>query len=744
MTLKNNLEHIALHKKQVSLFGLLVFLLVSCGSSEKTEYTEIKDGKIVEASFVGSETCKSCHQETFNKWQGSHHDLAMDVANDSTVLGNFDNSRITHQDITSTFFKKDDGYYVNTQGLDGSFSDYKIEYVFGVTPLQQYLIKFENGEYQCLSTAWDSVKNEWFTLNDQVDINHGDRLHWTGSAMSWNTMCADCHSTNLQKNYSSKTDSYKTTFSEIDVSCEACHGPSSSHVSFYENPTDEYHPPSIYMNSEMTSTELVDKCARCHSRRSQLTKYFDYKGKFEDHYAQSMLIDPIYELDGQIRDEDYVYGSFIQSKMYHNGVSCKDCHDVHTLKLKKEGNDLCMQCHTPNYNEPSHHFHGVGSNGAQCINCHMPGKTYMGNDFRRDHSFRVPRPDQTVAYGVPNSCTGCHDDKTAQWAADVVIEKFGTERADHFSDYLLKGAHGDLSAYEYLMANDNYPDIARATAVNRYASYPLNTQQIQKLVGYLNDSSSTVRNEVVRGMEVLNNSEMSPNIAAMLQDSVRLVRISTAQYFNMMGIDISANPNFKKANKEFLESMNINADFSTGQHQIGLYYQAKGKEIEAIKSYERAVKIDRFNNRSRMNLALLYYQQDKVKESEALYLKVVEQEPEFGYSYYMLGLLYNETGNIQKSMEYMEQSLGKQPVNPNAFYNYALMLQQENKYNKSLEIVRDGLDLMPNNERLLYVKLIAEMNTNNANAIKTCELLLRIAPNNQNYQQIYNRLRGTN
>ena len=498
------------------------------------------------------------------------------------------------------------------------------------------------------------------------------------------------------------------------------------------------------MNSEMTSTELVDKCARCHSRRSQLTKYFDYKGKFEDHYAQSMLIDPIYELDGQIRDEDYVYGSFIQSKMYHNGVSCRDCHDVHTLKLKKQGNDLCMQCHTPNYNEPSHHFHGVGSNGAQCINCHMPGKTYMGNDFRRDHSFRVPRPDQTVAYGVPNSCTGCHDDKSAQWAADVIVEKFGTERADHFSDYLLKGAHGDLSAYEYLMANGNYPDIARATAVNRYASYPLNTQQIQNLIGYLNDSSSTVRNEVVRGMEVLNNSEMSPNIAAMLQDSVRLVRISTAQYFNMMGIDISANPNFKKANKEFLESMNINADFSTGQHQIGLYYQAKGKEIEAIKSYERAIKIDRFNNRSRMNLALLYYQQGKVKESETLYLKVVEQEPEFGYSYYMLGLLYNETGNIQKSMEYMERSLGKQPINPNAFYNYALMLQQENKYNKSLEIVGDGLNLMPNNERLLYVKLIAEMNTNNANAIKTCELLLRIAPNNQNYQQIYTRLRGTN
>jgi hypothetical protein len=297
------------------------------------------------------------------------------------------------------------------------------------------------------------------------------------------------------------------------------------------------------MDTKMDSKEVVDKCARCHSRRAQLTEYFDYSGSFMDHYSPSLLIDPLYELDGQIRDEDYVYGSFVQSKMYHNGVSCKDCHNVHSLKLKKQGNNLCLTCHEPAYNEPSHNFHLVGSEGAQCINCHMPGKIYMGNDFRRDHSFRIPRPDQTVSHGVPNACNGCHENKSPQWAKDVIVSKFGEERADHFSDQLLKGYHGDITAFERLMADGNYPEIARATALSLYANQSLDPSQLNNLVRYLNDSSAIVRNETILSLERMRNQQVANNIIPLLTDSMRMVRISAAQYFNMLGIDVSADPN---------------------------------------------------------------------------------------------------------------------------------------------------------------------------------------------------------
>ncbi len=726
--------------KQVTCFGLLVFLFNSCTSKEKETYTELKNGAEVTATFVGSETCKSCHQDQFKDWKGSHHDLAMQIADSISVLGDFKNNTFTNKSIKSTFFKKGNDFYVNTESMDGTYADFKIEYTFGVTPLQQYLIKFPNGEYQCLTTAWDSVKNEWFSLNTTIDINHGDRLHWTGSAMSWNTMCADCHSTNLQKNYDSKTDTYTTFFSEINVSCEACHGPLSTHVSFYENPQENIKPPSMYMDSNMSSEEVVQKCARCHSRRSQLTNYFDYEGNYLDHYSPSLLVDPLYELDGQINDEVYVYGSFVQSKMYHNDVSCKDCHNVHSLKLKKQGNDLCMQCHTPNYNEPSHHFHPINSEGAQCVNCHMPGKLYMGVDFRRDHSFRVPRPDQTVAYGVPNSCNGCHTDKSPEWASEAIISKFGEERADHFSDHLLKGYHGDITAFEILMSNSKYPDIARATALNQYANQQLSQLQVQKLVRYLNDSSAIVRNEAIRSFQRIQNTNVAANIQPLLNDSLRVVRISAAEYFNMLGIDMTTNNDFKTANKEFLDVLNVNSDFAAGQHHLGVYYQAKENVSSAIRSYKRAIEIDGYYNRSRMNLALLYYQQGKINKSEQLYLKVIEQEPDFGYSYYMLGLLYNEIEQPTKALAYMSKAVGKEPANLNAFYNYALLLQQKGNYNESLKITKKGNSIFYNDERLLYVQLIAELNTKNSNAINTCSQLLKIAPNNQNYQQIFANL----
>jgi len=725
---------------------ILMFLLCSCNSKTKKEYTSIvKDKTISTSKFIGSQSCKECHSKEFSDWEGSHHDQAMKIADSTTILANFNNTSFTYKNVTSKFFKKEKNFYVNTQGDDGKYHDYKIIYTFGVFPLQQYIVKFPKGKYQCLTTAWDVKKKKWFNLSPDIDINHKDWLHWSRGGMNWNNMCSDCHSTNVHENYNDKTETYKTTFSEINVSCESCHGPSSTHVDYYKNPSDKLNAPKLYMNTTMTSTELVDKCARCHSRRSQQTAFFDYKGSYLDHYSPSLLTQGTYELDGQIKDEDYVYGSFTQSKMYHNGVSCKDCHDVHSLKLKKIGNALCLQCHKPKYDTPSHHFHKMNTESSQCINCHMTGKYYMGNDFRRDHSFRVPRPDQTVKYNTPNACNGCHTDKTAKWASDFINSKYGDERADHFSDHLLKGYFDDVSGFHDVFSNGNYPDIARATAVKQFASQPLSVEQINDLMLYLQDSSALVRNEVIIGLERINIPKIAENIKPLLNDSLRLVRISAARYFNMTNQDVLNNKNFKKANKEFLEQLKVNADFASGQHQLGIYYQAHDSIEKAINSYKKAITIDSYFNQSRMNLALLYYQQGKTLESENLYLKVIEQEPNLSHPYYMLGLLYNEIGKLEKSLKYLKKATEKQPANQNAFYNYALKLQENKRYQKSIDILKKGLVLFPNNERLLYAKLLAEININDSkSAYKTYQKLLEINPNNTNYQSIFKKLQQNN
>ena len=735
-------------KRFHSLFTILkllngfvfTLLLLSC-NSDKNKYTDYKAINNVDAKFVGSVSCKTCHQEEFNDWQNSHHDQAMKIADSTTILADFNNNSFKNHNVTSTFYKKNDGYYVKIEGDNGEFQDYKIVYTFGVTPLQQYIIAFPNGAFQCLQTAWDTEKNVWFDLQKDLELKSDEWIHWSGGAMRWNTACADCHSTDVRKNYNEETNTYNTTFSEINVSCESCHGPSSEHNKYYQDSIEGIPPPKLYMTKDMASTEVVDKCARCHSRRTQLTKYFDYEGHFLDHYDPALLNYPTYELDGQIKDEDYVYGSFIQSKMYHNNVSCKNCHNPHSLKLIQTGNALCMTCHLPKYNTQEHHYHKPDTDGSQCINCHMTGKYYMGNDFRRDHSFRIPRPDQTLKYGTPNACNECHKDKDAKWASDFIIEKYGKERLDHFSDYLLAGSQGDNEAYKTLFSQKKYPEIARATALNQYSNEVLSDAQLNDLLRFLKDSSAMVRNEAIKSFEKASNPNYSKFIEPLLKDSIRLVRISAARYFNSVNSLVTESEPFKAAQKEYLEALDMVSDFAGGQHQIALYYQAKGNIEKAMEAYKKSIKIDNYYNQSRMNLALLYYQMGNLEETEKLYLKVIEQEPDFGYAYYMLGLAYNEMGKTEEAKKYLLEASVKDPNNINAIYNYSILLQKENDFSGSVKFLNKALQRFPDSERLLYAKLSALLNTRQFNdAYDVCSKLIKIAPQNQEYRQVMDML----
>ncbi|MFB9056442.1 tetratricopeptide repeat protein [Mariniflexile ostreae] len=726
--------------KKSTYFIFLVFLTFACKEDKYQAKKETAYNK-VHATFVGKEACIDCHKTEYDSWKGSHHDLAMALADSTSILADFNNSTFEHMGVKSTFFKKDGDFYVNTADKNGDYQDYKIIYTFGIAPLQQYIVKFPDGAYQCLITAWDTEKNKWFHLQPHLDLAHDEWINWTGGAMRWNTACADCHSTNLVKNYDSKTSTFNTTYSEINVSCEACHGPASEHVSFYKNPDDHAEAPKLYMGNNESSKDLVQKCARCHSRRAQLTEKFDYTGHFLDHYNPSLYTYPTYELDGQIKDEDYVYGSFVQSKMYQHGVACYDCHDVHSLKLKKTGNNLCMSCHEPKYDTPSHHFHENNTQGAQCINCHMTGKFYMGNDFRHDHSFRVPRPDQTVKYGTPNACNGCHTDKSATWASDFVNENYGTTRLDHFSNYLLAGYEGDQGAWKTLISEDHYPELARATAMSLYTENPLSPDEVNDLRRFLKDSSILVRSETIRSFEKINDPSRYNDIEPLLQDPNRMVRIAAVKYFNSIKADMSHSNAFKKAEKEYLTELDMGADFGSGQHAIAVYHEIKGETDLAIKAYRKAFEMDNLFNLSRMNLALLLYKQGEMEEAKELYLKVIEQEPDYGNSYYMLGLLYNELGDSKNALKYLGEASNKKPENIRAYYNYALKLQAEGMYKKSVEVLNKALTIFHDNENLLYVKLLGEINLkDDHSAYNTGRKLLEIAPNNANYQQIFQSL----
>ncbi len=711
------------------------FLIVYCNVNGKEEgQLRMVDHK---DKFIGSTECRTCHEDEYADWMNSHHDLAMQIADSSTILGNFENQIFTHQNQDYRFTTKNGKYYFSSDQDQTQVQEYEIKYTFGVFPLQQYIVEFPKGHYQCLDIAWDSEKNKWFHLQPDMDIATDEWIHWTGGGMRWNTACADCHSTNLHKNFDAISGAFNTTFSEINVGCEACHGPGEEHAKYYaENQNVENNiPPKLYLDTNATSTELVQKCARCHSRRSQLTPYFDYQGHFFDHYEPSLLTEGLYEPDGQIRDEVYVYGSFVQSKMYHLGISCRDCHDVHSQKLKKTGNELCLSCHVQKYDSKEHHFHIPNSDAGQCVNCHMTGEYYMGNDFRRDHSFRVPRPDQTVKYGTPNACNECHTDKSAEWAENAIVKFYGTERAEHFSDYLIPGALGDRNALYQLLAGTRFPEIARATGLN-YLGRNLLPDEVNSIRMFLFDSSALVRTQAIRALQNVGDQTYTKLIEPLLSDSFRMVRIAAAEYSQLKSPQ-DFDPKSSIAGKEYLTSLEFNTDFASGQHRLAGYFESKGQIDDAIRAYRRALEIDNYFNMSRLNLALLLYRQGQVVEAEELYLIVTRQEPEFAYAFYMLGLLYNEQNKIPEALNYLNLARQKDPANFRAWYNYILLLQKDNQLSESLNVISQTPMEWQNSEQLLYVKLLGQYKSGlNKEALVICKKLIEMNPGNQDYQQL--------
>jgi len=465
----------------IALTTIVVTVPLSLMRSGAAGPQEIADA---EAAFVGSAACRDCHATQLDRWRGSDHDRAMDVASDETVLGDFDDATFTHHGVTSRFYRRDGKFFVLTEGPGGEMTEFEVTHVFGHDPLQQYLVPFPGGRMQTLNLTWDVERGRWYSQYPELDIPPDDWLHWSRGGQNWNGMCAECHSTNLRKGYDPETDSYETTWSGIDVSCEACHGAGSRHVAWARvAPMARPDIPEMGLavrTSRISPRQMVELCAPCHSRRAELGDYDHTGAELLDHMLPSLISDGLYHADGQLLDEVYVYGSFLQSKMYAREVSCPDCHDSHSLQLHRQGNELCLHCHQREvYDTADHHFHkkiheGVESDGAKCVKCHMVEQPYMVIDWRADHSFRVPRPDLSAELGTPNACTqsGCHDDKPLQWSIDAYTGWYGKARKPHFGIAFAAAREGDPAVRPELAriaASDLNAPIVRATALELLA-----------------------------------------------------------------------------------------------------------------------------------------------------------------------------------------------------------------------------------------------------------------------------------
>jgi Tfp pilus assembly protein PilF len=716
-----------------------------------------------EAQFVGAQACIECHKLEYDLWNGSHHDLAMDHATEGTVLGDFNDAVFEHQGRTHKFYKRDGRFFVYTDGPDGKMAEFEVLYTFGWTPLQQYLVPFPDGKLQTLALTWHTIHGEWYHMADAVYpdevIDHNNWLHWTRMGQNWNGMCADCHSTNLHKGYDFEMNTFNTTWSEIDVSCEACHGPSSFHLDWAQLP-DMARPMNtnyglVVQTSNINHIQYVDQCARCHTRRMALKDYDHEWHDLLDHMVPELVREPMYFADGQILEEDYVYGSFVQSKMYMNEVQCNDCHNAHSLKLIKTGNDLCLQCHLAEaYDTYNHHFHRyrgepgqalafaddttvyeVGE-GALCINCHMPGRYYMGVDFRRDHSFRVPRPDLSDELNTPNACIQCHRSETNQWAAAYLRQWYGISIKPHYGTALAAGHLADPEAFDQLVtivSDQLYPPIIRATALSVLGEF-YTDRSMEVLRRSLQDPESMIRHSAARNIPV-QSQETINDLLPLLNDHVRAVRMEAAVRLSFVPEEMVPRKHLRalsEALDEYRAAMEYTGDFAASRHNLGNWYYNQGDFDEAEKNFLAAIEIDDQFYPAQSNLAILYNRQGKNDKAEMLLRNVLKANPDNGEMHYSLGLLLAEQQKYAEATNELMRSAELIPDRPRIWYNLGLLHTQLGNRAEAEQALLHAYGLDEGNFDFIYALVDFYINGNDlVKAREFADILKDKYPDNQ-------------
>ena len=709
------------------------------------------------AVFVGSEQCQSCHEEAYNNWQESHHAKAMAHADENSVLGDFNDVRFNNAGKVNRFFKKGSQFWVNIQGPDGQFHDYQIRYTFGYTPLQQYMVEFDDGRVQLIPFAWDSRAKEqagqrWFNLYPEFTDNHQD-FFWTNTGQNWNYMCADCHSTDVKKKFDVTSNSYSTSYSEINVACEACHGPASEHLQWSNNPLTPYWKKGFARNMQkpvqnwivkegfntlkpehIAPTDQVLVCAQCHSRRTQISDDNHIASRdFGDRYMQSLITNENYYPDGQIYDEVFVYGSFLQSKMHDNGVACTNCHDPHSSELKMPVETVCLQCHMPEtYDQPSHHHHESGSNGSLCVNCHIPQTTYMQIDHRRDHGWHKPNPKMAIKFDTPDTCLSCHEDEDSKWSLTHTQQWYGDSRKDYepFAPVfaVADGGYQNMaSQLSKIAQSNNYVDIIRASAMTRMATIP-DANTLIAIARNVKHADSNVRRGAIAGAVNITPPEKWRILSPLLKDKVLAVRSDAA--FALVPLWQQLSDNQKKllspALNEYMTIQDFNADRSYAHVNKAAVYAFQSEVEKAVASYQQGIRIEPYFSPAYINMADFYRALGNNDKAIATLQKGLKAKPDDSSIPYSLGLAYIRVKETAKAQQYFQQAAEQAKTNAQYFYVYALALDSD-KPQQAEKAMAKAYDISAD-PRQLYALCEMQIKHGSADVQQCMNKLQQVAP----------------
>ncbi len=709
--------------------------------------------------FVDEKKCASCHTDEAEAFAKSHHAKAMALAGDTTVRADFNDVQFDHDGIVTSFFRRDGRSFVRTEGPDGKQAEFEVKYTFAYEPLQQYLIDLGGGRLQALDIAWDTNKQEWFWLGEGKPARPGSTYHWTGPFYRWNRTCIDCHSTDPQTNFQPQANEYRSTYVATSIGCQSCHGGGAKHVEWAETKSQAVLTtigPTLGLSEIDAST-----CFGCHSRRTKVLDGYQSGQRFLDHFSPALLRPDLYFPDGQILDEVFEYGSFQQSKMAKAGVTCLDCHRPHEATLKAEGNALCTQCHTANaperfvkfnpggdFDTPAHTQHPMGSSGAQCANCHMPQRTYMKVDPRRDHSFVTPRPDLSEMYGTPNGCTTCHAGKTSAWAAETMDKWYGTawrERSTiaHAFAGAAQNDPASISALRKLVADSDQAGIVKGsaiTAMSRVGGADV-AADVEAAAGH---SDPLVRLGAAEAAGNLPSESRLKAIGKLLGDDTRAVRVAAVTALGRIpSLDFLGNERrtFEAAIEDLRAYVQANADVAEAQNNYGSFLLDQQRLSEAEKVFRQALVLDPAFSGARINLAELYRASGQNEKSERSYAEAIAISPEQADLRYGHALSLVRIKALPDAIAELEMAVSLDPDNSRYRTTLAIALDSAGRTADALAIIdKAGRETDAN---MLGVAIQFGLKLRRfPETLKHAEALARLQPNNPQIADLVRQLRA--
>lgn len=673
--------------------GTLVWVATSRRSAAPVplQFTRLGGGSQQPDHWSHPETCGKCHVAEFEQWKASNHANAnrlVSVEKDGEAFkGHFE---LADDSERFEFLRDGEKFTLSVSGPVIGDRKFPVEGVIAVEPLRQYLLATGNGRYQTTAIAWDVNKKEWFDVFPNDPREPEAWGHWLGQGMNWNSNCATCHMTEFKKNYDVPTHGYRSTWRFHGISCVQCHAGSADHAR--RATAGDTKAPGL----RLTPAQNLDNCASCHSRREQLTAdEFRAGERFHDHHTLALPDQPgVYHPDGQILDEDFEFGSFMMSRMGGKaGVVCMDCHNPHTLatRLPVKDNQLCMSCHgtgmkdAPKIDPVAHSRHAAGSEGNQCVACHMPTTVYMARDPRHDHGFLSPDPRLTKETGVPNACNRCHQDKSTDWAIEAAEKWFGpnmNERTRERARIMHRAQRGDpamLSEHLALLAREEVP-AWRATLVGMLAPF-LNEQRVFNAgLGALRDPDPMVRQRAARLLS--DHPGATEAISALQKDPFRTVRLE-AHFAGRSALKAES-----EQMRELRAYLDANADRPSGTLKSAELALAQNQPDLAAQHVQQAVRLDPRSAAAMRDGAIVLARANKPGEAMEMLEQAVRVEPGFAEAHYSLGLLRAERGDLEGAVESLRNAARLDPSNARASYNLALALTKLERWAEALPAIQ--------------------------------------------------------